>query len=72
MFAQGLNGSADVDCTVTVEGMTKDCVVVSSTNESFAKAALEYVSGARYKPASRNGVPVEQTHHKFHIDFKMP
>ena len=71
MYKQGLGGYADVDCTVTIDGLTKDCFVSKSTTQSFAEAALEFVSKARYKPATRNGVPVEVYHHKFHIVFSL-
>jgi hypothetical protein len=71
MYAQGIEGDAQVVCTVTIEGKTKDCVVTGATNAEFAEYALIYVKSALYKPAVRNGAAVEELSHKFDIKFRL-
>lgn len=70
MLAMGITGSVDVECRVTVEGFTKDCSVVSSTNDDFAAATFDFVTHARFSPAVRNGAPVEESHHRWTFDFR--
>jgi hypothetical protein len=54
---------ARVECTVTVEGFTKDCVVVDRNGGSaIVEVALDYVSHSRYVPAVSNGVVIETRH----------
>ena len=64
-----ISGSADVECRVLATGRTADCRVTQASNPAFAAPALDYVSGAVYAPAIRNGVPVE-TRYQWTISFK--
>lgn len=64
-----ISGSADVECRVLVTGRTADCRVTQASDPAFAAPALDYVSGAVYAPAIRNGVPVE-TRYQWTISFK--
>ncbi len=65
--------TADVDigCNVDTTGHTHDCGVLSlAGNPDAAKAALSYVSRARYAPRTHNGVPIA-TYHVWHIHFRL-
>lgn len=70
MLKQGIEGSAVAHCTVSVSGWTRDCRIASSTDPAFADAALAYVSRARYLPAIKDGVPVEDAR-DWTITFKV-
>ncbi|MNX98786.1 Gram-negative bacterial tonB protein [compost metagenome] len=54
----GQSGSAVVVAYVEADGRVASAEVVSSSNRTFAKAALEAVRGTRFKPAEREGVKV--------------
>jgi protein TonB len=70
--ARNQEGWVDVDCTVDAAGRTSQCAVVDHHGSpQFTDAALTYVSGARYSPATHNGQPVAEPHHRFHIEFKL-
>lgn len=71
MLNAGREGWADVECTVTVEGATKDCRIVTADGGiAFVAASYEYVMHSRYTPALHNGAPVEALH-KWTIRFKL-
>jgi protein TonB len=70
--AHGQQGWVDLDCTVDEAGRTSNCSVVDHLGgQSFVDAAQSYVAAARYRPATHNGVPVVEQHHRFHIEFKL-
>lgn len=72
MLDNDREGSADIDCTIEATGSTSNCVVVNSVGGStFAQAALDYVSKAKYRPRVRNGVAVSEEHHRIHINFTL-
>lgn len=54
----GQSGSAVVVAYVEADGRVASAEVVSSSNRTFAKAALDAVRGTRFKAAERNGVRV--------------
>jgi len=71
-LASGLEGWVDVQCDVDETGRTSQCAVIGHEgSNAFADAALPYVAAARYSPATHNGVPVTEPHHRFHIEFKL-
>lgn len=57
----GLGGRVTLTCVVDVEGLLKDCTVAEETppDLGFGEAALELSQDFLMKPATRNGVPVE-------------
>jgi len=57
--ARGLEGYVVVQYTVTVDGSTKDVVVVESTSSLFDRAAIESAEKYKYKPRIIDGSPVE-------------
>ena len=67
--ALGLEGSVRADCSITVAGTTGGCHILSAIHPLFERSALSYVDGARYRPATRDGVPVRVEHHVFNIDY---
>lgn len=69
--AVGVEGSVAINCTVNAAGATEACVVASSTDHRFDTAALAAIRAARYLPATENGVPVQQTHHTFRINYRL-
>jgi protein TonB len=72
MQQSGREGQVDITCDVDTNGSTSNCTVTSATGgTAFAEAALAYVQQCRYKPAVRNGVPVKEPHHTFHIIFTL-
>jgi periplasmic protein TonB len=71
MLESGREGSVDLTCDVDVDGSTSNCEVVTSTNSAFADSALDYVKHAKYRPATHNGAPVKETHHRFTITYKL-
>ena len=65
-------GKVDITCDVDTDGGTSNCAVTAAIGGSaFTDAAMAYVQQARYKPAVRNGVPVKEPHHTFHIIFAL-
>jgi TonB family protein len=54
----GQSGTAVVVAYVEADGRVATAEVVSSTNRTFAKAALDAVRGTRFKAAERDGVRV--------------
>jgi periplasmic protein TonB len=72
MLTLGREGWVNVQCDVDERGRTSQCTVLDSFGgNSFVENALAYVASAQYKPATHNGVPVTEPHHRFHIDFKI-
>jgi outer membrane biosynthesis protein TonB len=53
-----LDASAVVTFIVETDGRTSEIQIVSTTDEEFAKAVCESVSGWRYAPLVKNGTPV--------------
>lgn len=60
-FKAGVSGRAVVACTVLVTGRLKDCVVAEESGDGFGQAGLDLASTLRMKPATRAGVPVEDS-----------
>lgn len=72
MEAAGKEARVAVVCDVEASGTTSNCHVASSgVNAAFIEEALRYVRNARYRPATRNGVPVKQLGHRYLIDFRL-
>ena len=72
MRDQEHEGGVDFDCAIETDGTTSDCQLVAvQGDDEFAAAARTYVQAARYKPATRGGVPVRQAHHKIHVEFRL-
>jgi periplasmic protein TonB len=72
MASTGREGSVDVECTVDTDGSTSNCAVLEAHGgDAFADAAMNYVKNAKYKPRIRNGVPLREDHHRFHIAFSL-
>jgi TonB family protein len=58
MRASGIKGAVAVDFVVDVNGHVQNPVVYNSNNPHFEDAALAAVSKWKFKPATRNGQPV--------------
>jgi TonB family protein len=58
---KGADGSATVNCLVTVEGVLRDCVVEKEIPKGldFGAAAIVLVRQLGMRPATRNGAPIE-------------
>lgn len=58
---QGRSGKAVISCTVSTEGLLRDCTVVSETpaGAGFGAAARVLSSSFLMKPATRDGKPIE-------------
>jgi len=70
MLRQSLEGVVDATCTVDVQGATSDCIITRVEGSmTFAVSALAFVRGAKYLPATHNGVPIAEPHHIFTIRF---
>lgn len=68
----GIEGWVDVQCDVDDMGSTSNCSMVDHQGPmGFVDEALDYVRASRYSPATRNGVPVVERAHRFHIVFKL-
>ncbi|MGH8138762.1 MAG: TonB family protein [Steroidobacteraceae bacterium] len=66
----GIQGSVDLDVTLSKEGIVQDVSVAhSDPPEVFDKAALAAVRRYKYDPRFVDGLPVE-AHLKVHLDFK--
>ncbi len=64
-------GKVTVTCDVDTNGGTSNCSVGNVVGgASFARSALEYVRGARYAPATHNGVAIA-TRHTWVINFHL-
>lgn len=58
-FEAGIEGTARVAYTINEKGEVEDVrLVASSGDERLDRAALDYVTLLRFKPATRDGVPV--------------
>ena len=65
-------GSVDFDCAIEADGSTSNCQWVAvDGGDEFAAAARSYVQAARYRPATRGGVAVQQANHAIHIEFRL-
>ncbi|MFT8625996.1 MAG: energy transducer TonB, partial [Acetobacter orientalis] len=72
MEEENIEGRVTIACDVETTGMTSNCSVQSvQGGQSFAQAALDYVHKARYRPASKNGVPVKELHKVYVIRFRL-
>jgi len=68
----GLEGSVVLEFTITVDGTTKDIVVVESSPPGlFDQVAVETLAKWRYKPKIENGQPVERRGVKTRIVFQL-
>lgn len=58
----GDGGSARINCVVTVQGTLRDCRVVAEAPDGggFGQAGLALAPQFLFKPATKNGVPVEE------------
>lgn len=72
LLEQGREGSVDMECTILTDGRAQGCRITASHGSSrFTEAALAWVATVRYAPASHNGKPIPEHHHRIHIDFKI-
>ncbi len=68
----GVEGSVDIQCDVDDMGSTSNCAMIEHQGAmAFVEEALDYVRATRYSPATRNGVPIAEKNHRFHIVFKL-
>jgi TonB family protein len=60
-LASGTDGRVTLDCTVNKQGFLQDCSPEDEapTGEGFGEAALALIPTMLFKPATRNGQPVE-------------
>ncbi|MEI9986506.1 MAG: TonB family protein [Aliidongia sp.] len=71
-LANGQQGWVDVQCDVDETGRPSQCGMIDHEgSNAFVDDALIFVNGSRYTPATRNGAPVSEPHHRFHIEFKL-
>lgn len=66
-----MTGFVSLDCTITRDGLARDCMIIKATNTEFADAAKTYVAGAHYRPVTQDGIPVAIIHHIINIDFSI-
>lgn len=72
MEAAGKEGRVILSCDIEADGHTKNCNVIEAKGgNSFKEEALRYVASARYRPATRNGMPVKEKNHRLTISFKL-
>jgi len=70
--SMGLEGWVDVQCDVDDMGSTSNCSMIAHDGiNAFVEEALDFVRATRYSPATRNGVPVAEKEHRFHISFTL-
>lgn len=62
-FKRGAGGKATIGCTVTVQGMLRDCRVLAEepAGAGFGNAALTLTRQFQMRPAMRGGEPIEST-----------
>ncbi|MDI2091716.1 energy transducer TonB [Commensalibacter oyaizuii] len=72
MEAIGKEGRVILSCDVETNGSTSNCTAISvNGGSSFKEAALNYARRARYRPATRNGVPVKEYGHRYTVTFRL-
>ncbi|MBS0960140.1 energy transducer TonB, partial [Acetobacter thailandicus] len=72
MEEENIEGRVTVVCDVETTGMTSNCSVKSvQGGDAFSQAALDYVHKARYRPATKNGVPVKELRKVYVIKFRL-
>jgi protein TonB len=59
-----------IHCVITVEGEVRDCRVLRGL-PFMDEAAVEALQRRRYRPATRNGQPVEVVY-PFRIHLRLP
>lgn len=71
---QGVGGRADIVCDIDIQGLLKDCVVVSETpaGMGFGKAALLLAPSFKMRPKRINGKPVEGGRVRIPVMFENP
>jgi TonB family protein len=67
----GRIASVVLEFTITVEGTTKDIVVVESSDPVFNQAAVDALAKWRYSPKIEDGQPVERRGVKTRIVFQL-
>ena len=71
MVELGIQGSADIECTVDVDGSTSDCKIDGTTGDAtFGDEALKHAVKARFKPAVRDGRAIK-ARHRWHVMFRL-
>lgn len=72
MFEQNKEGKVVLTCDVEKTGETSNChIIQSSGEEDFDRESLRFAGNARYRPATKNGVPVKEYGHKYTISFRI-
>ena len=56
--SQSFNGTVHVDLTIDVKGVPQNVHVVQGVGEPFDQSAVKAVSRYRFKPATKDGIPV--------------
>ncbi len=69
-LGQRVEGSVLAKCTLTTQGVVKDCHILKSLPHLDA-AALEVLSSRRYSPMLHEGKPLE-VQHVFTVRFRLP
>jgi TonB family protein len=63
LLTNGREGQVGVRCVVTVQGTTRNCLLVKSTGDrDIEAAAIDFLSRARFTPATLDGAPIEVSH----------
>lgn len=55
----GIQGNAVLEFTIDTDGEAKDISIESATDRGFADHAILALKDWKFKPATKNGVPVE-------------
>jgi protein TonB len=72
MQDSGREGSVDVECTIDTDGSTSNCTLIEvKGGDAFGESAITWVKTHKYRPATHNGAPVKEEHHRFHIPFTL-
>jgi protein TonB len=69
-----VNGHAELDCVVTVQGAVANCQVVSESpaDQQFGAAAMKLTRYFKMRPQTRDGQPVGGAHVRIPIGFVVP
>jgi protein TonB len=67
----GVEGFVLVSFTVTVEGTTRDVVVLESSHKMFERNAVKAAQKYKYKPRVVDGEPIEVTGVPVRIEFQL-
>ena len=66
-----ISGHVELDCTINAKGKLDPCATIADTpaGRGFAAAAISFLAQTRMRPPTVGGVPVQDAHVQFTIDF---